>query len=134
MKLSRGAIALYVGLVFASGVVLGVFGDRLYSASTVNANRPRNPEEFRKKMVAEYQQRLKLTDQQVATLNSVMDETRARVEEARQKMRPTYDKIHQEQSEKFRAFLSPDQQREYDRMLQERKERQKQTGRPGPGI
>jgi len=29
MKFSRAAIALYVGLVFASGAVLGVFGHRL---------------------------------------------------------------------------------------------------------
>ena len=35
MKLSRAAIVLYVGLVFVSGAVLGFFGNRLYSASTV---------------------------------------------------------------------------------------------------
>ena len=37
MKLTKTTIALYIGLVFASGIVLGVFGDRLYTASTVNA-------------------------------------------------------------------------------------------------
>jgi hypothetical protein len=57
MKLSRAAIALYIALVFGSGVLLGAFGHRLYMVSTVIANKP-SPEEFRKRMVAEYQSRL----------------------------------------------------------------------------
>ena len=39
MKLSRATIALYVGLVFVSGAVLGFFGNRLYTASTVSASK-----------------------------------------------------------------------------------------------
>ena len=131
MRLSRLAIAFYVGLVFASGAVLGAFGHRLYTVSSVNAKQKRNPEEFRKKVVAEYQSRLKLTDEQVAKLNANMDETRARVEETRQKMRPAYDKIHEEQWMKFHAVLTPEQQIEHEKM---RKERQKQSGRSGPGL
>ncbi len=71
MKFSRAAIAFYIGLVFASGVVLGVFGHRLYAVSTVSQqSATKTPEEFRKKVMAEYQSRLKLTDDQVAKLNS----------------------------------------------------------------
>jgi len=137
MKFSRAAIAFYIGLVFASGVVLGVFGHRLYAVSTVSSKAPTKmpPEEFRKKVVAEYQSRLKLNDDQVARLNSILDETRARIEETRQKMHPAYQKIREEQNEKFRSLLSPDQQVEYDKMRKEREERQKQNGRgPGPGL
>lgn len=138
MRFSRGAVALYVGLVFACGMVLGAFGDRLYNASVVVAKPPatRNPEEFRKKIIAEYQSRLKLNDQQVARLNSIMDDTRARVEETRQKMKPAYQKIHDEQSEKIRAILTADQQSEYDKMRKEREGRGRSNqGRgPGPGF
>lgn len=135
MKFSRTSIILYFVLVFACGGVLGVFGQRLYSASTVSANRPR-PEEFRKKALAEYQTRLKLSDEQVLKFNALMDETRARVGEVRKQMHPQYEKIHQEQTEKVRAILTPEQSAEYDRMLKEREERQKQNGGrgPGPGI
>ena len=132
MKLSRAAIALYVALVFVSGVVLGAVGHRLYQASTVNAKL--TPEEFRKKIVAEYQQRLKLTDDQVARLNIIMDETRARIDETRQKLHPAYQKIREEQQEKFREMLTPEQQVEYDRIRKEREQRQKPNGRGGPGI
>jgi type II secretory pathway component PulC len=136
MKLSRLAISLYVGLVFASGAVLGAFGHRLYSVSTVvSAKQNRNPEEFRKRVIAEMQGRLKLSGDQVNKLNFIMDDTRARVEETRQKMRPALQAIHEEQSQKIRDMLAPDQQVEYDKMRKEREERQKQTGRrSGPGI
>jgi Spy/CpxP family protein refolding chaperone len=136
MKFSRTAIFLYLGLVFVCGAVLGVFGQRLYSASPVLSNRRPNPEELRKKALAEYQSRLKLTDDQVLKFNSLMDETRARVGEIRKQMHPAYEKVHQEQTEKVRAMLSPEQRAEYDRMLKEREERQKRNGDrgPGPGI
>jgi hypothetical protein len=132
MKLSRATIALYVGLVFASGLVLGAFGQRLYTASTVVAKQRPNPEEFRKRIVAEYESRLKLTPDQIVKLNQILDDTRARMEETRQKMRPSYQKIHEEQVAKIRELLTPDQQSEYDKMRKEREERelhQKQSGR-----
>lgn len=87
MKLSRAAIVAYIGLVFASGAVLGALGHRLYTVSTVSAKATRNPEEFRKRVISEYQTRLKLSDAQVSQLSSIMDETRSRVEETRQRMK-----------------------------------------------
>lgn len=146
MKISRAAIVFYVLLVFASGAVLGGFAHRLYMASSVSANflpavmapgRP-NPsaEEYRKKTMAEYKSRLKLTDDQVSKLNAIMDETRARVTDIRKQLHPAYVTIHQEQNEKVRAILNPDQQIELEKMHKEREERQKQNGGhgPGPGI
>jgi hypothetical protein len=135
MKLSRAAIAMYMGLVFASGAVLGVFGERLHTATTVIAAKTKNPEEFRKKVVAEMQARLKLSQQQVVKLNTIYDETRVQFEETRQKMKPVYRMIGEEQTSKVRSMLTPDQRVEYEKMHKEREERQKQTGRsPGPGF
>ena len=129
MKLSRAAIAMYVGLVFASGLVLGAFGEKLYTASVVSAKQRPNPEEFRKKVMAEYESRLKLTPDQVAKVNQIMDETRTRMEETRRSMRPAYQKIHEDQVAKMREILTPDQQAEYDKMRKEREDRQKQPSR-----
>lgn len=137
MKFSRASILFYFALVFVCGGVLGVFGQRLYSASTVLSSSTRHsPEEFRKKALAEYQSRLKLTDDQVSKMGALMDETRARVGDIRKQMHPLYEKVHQEQTEKVREILNATQREEYDRMLKEREERQKQAGGrgPGPGI
>ena len=135
MKFSRAAIAIYVGLIFASGAVLGVLGQKLYTVSADNSKTPprRDPEALRKKVVELYRDRLHLSDDQVSQLNSIMDETRARVEEIRHQNRPAYQKIHEEQDQKIRGMLNPGQQAEFDKIMKEREERMKQNGR-GIGV
>jgi Spy/CpxP family protein refolding chaperone len=138
MKLSRPAIALYVGLIFASGGVLGVFGQRLYNASTASAKEiktPPSPDEFRKRVIAEYQRRLELTDDQLQKLNLILDETQARFNEIHAKTVPELQAVHQEQIDHINGMLTPTQQPKYEAMRKERQEqRQKQRGgRPGGG-
>ncbi len=125
MKLSRAAIVVYIGLVFASGAVLGAFSHRLYTVSSVSAKTGRSPEEFRKRYLVEMQRRLNLTPDQVVNLNAILDQTRARFDEAKERMR---ESLHQEQVEKVRAMLNPEQQAEYEKVQKERDARQKQRG------
>ncbi len=134
MKLSRLTIALYVGLIFSCGAVLGVFGHSLYAVSVVKGN-PK-PEDVRKKTLNEMQTRMKLSDEQVSKINSIYDETRVRFHEVRERYRPEMDKLQQDQRDKVRSILSSEQRAEYEKMLKERDEHQKQNGGrgPGPGI
>jgi Spy/CpxP family protein refolding chaperone len=131
MKFSRAAIALYVGLIFASGIVLGVYGQRLYTVSQ-DASKPGprpNPEVIRKRVEDMYTDRLHLSADQVQKLNAIMDETRQRVDEVRRGNRASFQKIHEEQDAKIRNMLTPDQQFEFDKIRKEREERRKQAGR-----
>jgi Spy/CpxP family protein refolding chaperone len=136
VKLSRLTIALYVGLIFASGVVLGVFGHSLYAVTTVVSKTTPKPEELRKKRLAEMQSRMKLSDEQLSKINSIYDETRAKFHEVRERYKPELDSLESAQRDKVRAVLTPDQRAEYEKMLKEREEQQKQNGGrgPGPGI
>src|ERR1700722_9781228 len=123
MKLSRPTILLYMGLVFASGAVLGVFGNRLYNASTVSAKMtkaPPSPDEFRKMVVTEYQRRLQLSDDQLQKLNLILDETQARVKEIHTKTDPALKAVHDNQVERMTEMLTPAQRVEYDNMRKER--------------
>jgi Spy/CpxP family protein refolding chaperone len=133
VKLSRLTIALYVGLIFASGVVLGIFGHSLYAVTTVKSN---PPEDLRKKTLAEMQKRMQLSDDQVSKINSIMDETRVRFHEVRERYRPEMDTLQKDQRDKVRSILTPTQATEYEKMLKEREEHQKQNGGrgQGPGI
>jgi Spy/CpxP family protein refolding chaperone len=137
MKLSRAAIALYVGLVFVSGAVLGGFAHRLYTVSAVSAKAPSNPEEFRKRVVEGMRTRLNLTEAQVVKLDLIYDETRARVHQTRKQMEPAFEAIRQEQIDMVKAMLTPEQRVEYDKFLKEREEYNKTNrgkgGRP-PGF
>src|SRR5450631_4230491 len=125
MNFSRKSIALYVGLVFVSGGVLGVFGDRLYTVSTVTKakNAKPSPEEFRRGYLGFMQKRLTLTDAQIMHLGLILDETRARMNEVHERTIPEQQEIQKSQSDKIRALLSPTQQSEYDVVIKERRER-----------
>ncbi len=133
MKLSRAAIAAYVCLVFVSGGALGAFGMRLWIAQSTS-RRPRpNPEEQRKRVVAEYESRLKLNPEQVLKLNIIMDETKAGVDEVRRRQHPEYQKIHENQVHKIHDMLTPEQQQEFEKMMKEREQHERQGGGRGPG-
>ena len=95
-----------------------------------SANNPRNPEEFRRRYVAEMRSRLKLTDDQVASLGPILDETRRRHHEQVDKHRPEFKAIQDEQVQKIRGILTDAQQAEYTTMLAEREKQRQHDRRP----
>ncbi len=133
MKRSQLAVALYAVLTFAAGALVGVAGYRLYSSTTVDARTPRRtPEEYRKRYVDEMRSRLKLSEQQVAQLNVILDTTRDRFRELREKQHPDMKAIQDDQTARIRATLDPAQQAEYDKMRLER-EKHMEKSRRDPG-
>lgn len=129
MRRAALTTGLYLSLLFLSGVVVGVFGYRLYTLNSVNASvNPRNPEEFRRRYVAEMRTRLKLTGDQVTRLGPILDETRQLHHELVDKHRPEFKAIHDEQIRKIRGILTDAQQAEYTRMLDEREKQRQREG------
>ena len=122
MKRSNWSIALYVVLIFASGLVAGALGQRLLVASNVvNASTgPRTPEQWRAKYVSEIRERLVLDTAQETKVNQVLDVTRARYNEVRERNRPEMKRIHDEQVESIRAVLSDTQKSGYTQFLLEK--------------
>ena len=128
MRRATLSTILYLLLVFFSGVAVGGFGLHLYTLNSVNASvNPKSPDEYRRRYVAELRNRLKLTDGQVNQLQPILDETRKRYHELREKHRPELKAIQDDQVQKIRAILSESQQPEYSKMLDER-EKQRQPG------
>jgi Spy/CpxP family protein refolding chaperone len=144
MKLSRAGIALYMGLVFASGAALGVFGNRYYTASTAvqpnakgkgGGKRP-SPEEFRQRYLAGMQKQLLLSDEQVKKLGNIMDETRVLMDTLHKRQQPEQAEIQRSQNEKIRAVFDNIQREKYDEMLKRMAEKGKlkNKGRQGGGF
>jgi Spy/CpxP family protein refolding chaperone len=135
MNFSRKSIALYVGLVFVSGGVLGVFGARLYTVTTVTKakNAKLTPEEFRHGYIGFMQKRLTLTEPQVIKLGLIFDETRARMNEIHERAIPEQQEIQKAQTEKIREMLTPAQQSEFEVVRKEREKMKKSGQRGGPG-
>ncbi len=133
MKRSQLAVALYAVLIFASGVVVGVVGHRAYVTTAVSpTGGRRSAEHFRKEYIEEMRSRLKLGEQQVKELNTILDATRDRIRQVREKERPEMETIQADQRARIRAILSPEQQAEYEKMLAEREKRMRETKNPPP--
>jgi len=115
------AAALYVVLVFLSGAVVGVFGDRLYTAKTVIANvSVPKPADYRKQYVEDMTKRLQLTREQVTQLGAILDDTRTKFHEEHDRSKQQLAQIHDEQVQKIHEILSPVQQPEYEKFRAER--------------
>jgi hypothetical protein len=132
MKLSRWTLALYVGLVFASGIVVGAYSHRFIDVTAVSANARRNPEEFRKRFTAEMKSRLNLTSDEMTKLGEVLDVTQAEFSDTRGSIEPALAKIREEQHRRILEILQPAQQAEYENMRREREARARQEGAAPP--
>src|SRR5579872_1462503 len=108
MKRWNLPIALYLFLVFVSGAVVGALGYRTYKPPTASSNSP-SPEEARRLYLHEIQTRANLSDDQVQQINGILDETRSRFHEARDKHNQVVKEIGEQQRAKVRAILTTDQ-------------------------
>lgn len=119
---------MYLLLVFLSGILVGVFSYRLYMVNTVQSGtaarqQPRTPEEYRKRAIEEMTARLKLNGEQVNNLQQIMDETRQRYHEIRERQKPELKAIETAQYQRILAMLSDPQRAEYEKMRAERERR-----------
>jgi Spy/CpxP family protein refolding chaperone len=130
MRRSSLTTALYLLLLFLSGVAVGAFGLRLYTLNSVRAGGRPSPEEFRRKYIVEMRSRLKLTDDQTSKLGPILDETRKQFRELREKHRPELKAIQDEQTQKIRAILTDAQQAEFSRFQEEHEKERQRNGRP----
>ena len=127
----QAKIALYVALVFGSGILLGTFGHRFYTATTVSAKAgPAKPAPYRARYMEESQRRLNLSEAQLTKLMQIFDETRARMDEVNRRMEPEMLQIRNEQIDKIRAMLNPEQLIEYEKLRKERDAKPKQNATP----
>jgi hypothetical protein len=113
--------------VFLSGTIVGALGHRYYYLHSVRAGAPpqRSPEDYRKSYMSEMKSRLNLSPEQAAGIEKILDLTRDRFRDLREKYRPEMKQIQDEQVAQITALLRPDQQGEYARLRKEREERRK---------
>jgi len=125
MRRSNLTTLLYLVLVFASGMVLGGFANRLYMMKTVTAaSTPKSRAQFRKDYIQEMRSRLNLTEAQVTELQQIMQATDHR-------LRDMHKGIDDEHAQKVSAMLNDSQKAEYAKMREERERRRQQHEQKG---
>jgi hypothetical protein len=145
MQKSKLAAVLSLVLVFLSGGLVGVVGYRLYMVKSVSSSglpaaqtrRPPDPEEVRKHLIAEMRDRVKLDDAQTQKLNVIYDETRQAFDALHKKANSETRALWENQTERIKAMLRPDQIPLYEQLRTERETERKRhhdrEGGRGPG-
>jgi uncharacterized protein YdiU (UPF0061 family) len=124
MPRTRLSAVLYLILVFLSGILVGVVSHRLYVTSTVNASlvppAPRTMDEVRKQYLADMRRKVGVSDEQVASVNRILDETKRRFDDLHAQEKPLRDEIQQDQHDAISALLNDQQRAAFDNWRAER--------------
>ncbi len=120
-------IAFYLLLVFVSGAVVGALGYRTYNPPTARTvSTPPSQSEFRRHYIDESRTRLGLTDDQVAKLSAILDDTETRWAQTREQANQEIRKIREEHFARVRLILTPEQLPKYEALRKERLAKAKQ--------
>ena len=126
---SRLTIAFYLVLVFASGILVGVESHRLYATTSIaraKNNPPQNMGEFRRLYLDGMKTQVGVSDTQLTQINSILDDTKKKVDELTALEKPLHDRITQEHVDQIKELLTPQQNVAYDnwRAARERAKRE----------
>jgi flagellar biosynthesis/type III secretory pathway protein FliH len=130
MPKSRFSAAIYLIVVFLSGALVGGLSYRLYAVSPVSAKL--SPEDMRHRYIEAIREKLKLDNEQVQQVNQILDDTRARYNEIRNKMRTEGQAINNRQVEQIEAILHDDQKSLYAAFRAERERMREQMREKQP--
>jgi hypothetical protein len=120
-------IAFYLLLVFLSGSVVGALGYRAYNPPVARGGSARvAPDEWRKRYIEETRARVNLTDDQVAKLTAILNETDTRFHQAREKENQEIQQIGEEHYQRVRGLLTEEQLVKYEKLHAEREAKAKQ--------
>jgi hypothetical protein len=120
-------IALYLLLVFVSGSVVGALGYRTYNPPTARSvSVPLPPNQWRERYIEETRTRLSMTDDQVAKLREMLDQTEVRFRQARDRENQEIHQIGEDHYMRVRTILTGDQIPKYEKLHAEREARAKQ--------
>jgi hypothetical protein len=118
-------------LVFCSGMVVGIVGYRVYNTRVsppVRAQEKRSPEEVRNHLVDEMTKEVHLDDQQVTLLKQIYDTTFANFGEVRTREDTELANIHEQQVDRIKKMLRPDQIPLYDALRARREAEHRKSG------
>jgi hypothetical protein len=129
MPRTRISIALYLVLVFASGILVGIVSFRLYSTNTASANNsPQSMSEFRKRYLDGMRTKVGVSEAQIVAITKTLDDTKRKYDELAAQEQPLHDKIQQAHIDEIKALLNDQQKIAYDNWRAER-ERAKQLAK-----
>jgi peptidoglycan hydrolase CwlO-like protein len=121
MPRTRINIVLYLILVFASGIIMGIVSHRLYATNTASANNtPQSMSEFRKRYLDGMRTKVGASEDQIVAITRTLDDTKRKFDALAAEEQPLHDKIQQEHIDEVKALLNEKQRIAYDNWRAER--------------
>src|ERR1700722_13878644 len=116
MPRSRVSIALYLILVFASGVLVGVVSHRLDATTSIASanNSPQSMGELRRRYLEGMRKQVGASEAQIVEINKILEDTKKKVDELAASEKPLHDKIQQDHIDQIKDLLNPQQRIAYD--------------------
>ena len=121
------SVAVYLCLVFLSGLLVGSFGVSVYLKKSA-AVRP-TLEQRQLRYLTEMRTRLKLSDDQVRQYKSILEDTGKQLHALHDQIRPEEHAVMERQAERVRAILNEAQRAEFQKLREEREKRRQQPAR-----
>ena len=124
--------ALYLGLVFAAGSVLGAAAHRFYAVQTADArvSQPvrKSSEERRAELVACLRDEIKLTEEQAAEVSAIYNDIGEQYHEVRKTIDPEVKALRAQRADRIMALLDDEQKIKYQEILAERERKRAEKG------
>lgn len=116
--------ALYLGLVFAAGLVLGAAAHRFHAVQTADARVvtpvKKSSSQYRKELIATLRMELSLSPEQVKDVNEIYDEIGKQYHAVRKTIDPQVNALRAQRAERIMALLDDEQKVKYQEILDER--------------
>ena len=121
-------------LIFLSGAVIGVIGSSLVIRKHVIGFMEGGPPRAIRRVIREVTKNLDLSAEQMAQIDSIMDENHSKIVRITGDFRDTMDEFFEEQSSQINQILTDEQQKEFEkRSLEIKKSLEKRIHRHHPG-
>ena len=138
MPKSKLSAVLSLVLVFVSGALVGVLSHRAYTLRAASAAAPSfprkgNPGDWRKHVVPEMREQLKLDEPQTSQLNTILDEVDSEFAQVRSKWNAENEAIQKGMVDRINAMLCPDQRELYEKWRAEREAERQRRRAQSPG-
>ena len=128
---TRKRAALWLGLVFVAGAVLGIAATHFY-AGRLDGGWRISPHEYRLQLLAKLTKDLGLDEGQQREVEVILDEIGERFRSVREAIEPEFEAIRSERAERIMSLLDQQQRAKYESILEERERRRAEhAGRRG---
>ena len=119
MSLSKFKALMLMAIVFLLGSIVGAsLGTAFVSRKLASPSEP-SRSHGREKMIEKFKSRLKLSPQQTAQMQTIVDETHKQFSALHETVKPQFDEIRNRMRARIRELLDEDQKREFEIMNRE---------------